>query len=415
MLRVHLTLGLLVCVLCVISGCKPDSAYKTPPAPKVTTIQPIVETVPFFLEENGQTEAVEQAIVQARVRGILQEIKFEPDSVVTEGTPLFLIEQQEYLAAVTSANATLGSAKASLATAEAAIGVADARIVAADAAIKVAQAEFDRMDSLRASKAISQSEFDAAVAELETANAAKLGVIAAKVADEANVTNAQAQVEKSNADLVQAQLDLDRTIVLAPISGKITKTLVKRGNLVENGTELVEIIKNDPIWANFNISERFLLDLERTSDRDGDKKIDLSKIKAQLQRSGDVGFPFEGHLDYFDPKIDQDTGTLQVRAIFDNPPSQETFLLPGLFVRVRVQLGEYENALLIPERAIGRDQAGSFVFIVDDDKKAVRKNVKLGTKQNDMIVVESGLKKTDSVIVDGLQRVRPGVVVDPGS
>lgn len=190
--------------------------------------------------------------------------------------------------------------------------------------------------------------------------------------------------------------------------------MVKRGNLVESGTPLVEIVKNDPIWANFNVSERFVLDLERTSKREQDNSIDPSNIKVQLQRSGDVGFPFEGHLDYYDPKIDQDTGTLQLRAVFDNKGERGSVLLPGLFIRVRVQIGEYENALLIPERAIGRDQVGTFVYVVDNDKKAVRKNVNLGTKRDDMIVIESGLEPGDSVIVDGIQRVRAGIEVDPG-
>jgi RND family efflux transporter MFP subunit len=167
------------------------------------------------------------------------------------------------------------------------------------------------------------------------------------------------------------------------------------------------------MWANFNISERFLLNLEREPKRHRDNSIDLTDIKVQLQRSGDVGFPFDGHLDFYEPKVDQDTGTLQLRAVFDNKPDQKSRLLPGLFVRVRVQIGQYEDALLIPERAIGRDQAGTFVYVVGNDNKAARKNVKLGTKQNDLIVIQSGLDQSDSVIVDGIQRVRPGIEVDP--
>ncbi len=409
-----LTFGLIICAVIIQSGCKPKSAYRAPPPPKVTAVKPAVEAVPIFLEENGQTEAVEQAIVQARVRGILQEIKFKPDSLVTEGTPLFLIEQQEYLAALKSAEATISSAKAALETAQAAIGVADARIAAADAAIKVSQAEVDRMTNLLGSKAVSQSEYDAARADLETSVAAKQGAVAAKIANEAEIINAQAQVAKAEADLTQAQLDLDRTVIQAPISGRVTKTMVKRGNLVENGTPLIEIVKNDPIWANFNVSERFLLDFERASKRNADNSIDPTNVKVQLQRSGDIGFPFDGHLDYYDPKIDQDTGTLQLRAVFDNKGDEGANLLPGLFVRVRVQIGQYDNALLIPERAIGRDQVGTFVYVIGIDKKAVRKNVMLGTKYNDMMVIESGLDPGDSVIVDGIQRVRAGIEVDPG-
>ena len=146
--------------------------------------------------------------------------------------------------------------------------------------------------------------------------------------------------------------------------------MVKRGNLVENGTPLIEIVRNDPIWANFTISERFLLDFERESRRQADNSIDPTNVKVQLQRSGDTGFPFEGHLDYYDPKIDQNTGTLQLRAVFENTHDRGSILLPGLFVRVRVEIGQYENALLIPERAIGRDQAGTFVYVVDKRKKS---------------------------------------------
>ena len=412
MQRSKLALIIGVCVTLFQSGCQPESAYQVPPPPNVTAVKPIVETVPIYFEENGQTEAVEQAVVQARVRGILQELKFEPDSLVTEGTPLFLIEQQEYQAAVQSAQATVSSAKAALESAKAALGVADANIAAADAAIKVSQAEFDRMSNLLAEKAVAQSEFDLARARLETSTAARQGAVAAKVANEADITNAQAQVAKSEADLANAQLNLDRTIINAPISGRVSKTLVKRGNLVESGTPLVEIVKNDPIWANFNISERFLLDFERQSRHREDNSVDPSNIKVELQRSGDVGFPFSGHLDYYDPKIDPDTGTLQLRAVFENKGDRGLILWPGLFVRVRVQVGEAKDTLLIPERAISRDQVGAFVYVVGDDKKAVRKNVKIGTRLNDMIVIAAGLEPGESVIVDGIQRVRPGVEVN---
>jgi len=414
MLRSTLTFGLIVCVTISYAGCKPETAYQTPPPPKVTTVNPIVETVPIFLEVNGETEAVEQAVVQARVRGILGELQTEPNSIVSKGDRLFIIEPKEYEAARDSAAAALSSAKAALVSAEADIGVANARIAGADAEIKVSQAEEGRLKNLLDSKAVSRSEYDVAVADLETSLAAKQGSIAAKAADEAKITNAEAQVVKAEADLAQAQLNLDWTIVEAPIDGRITKTLVKRGNMVENGTPLIEIVKNDPIWANFNINERFLLNLERQPGREKDGSLDPTSIKVRLKRSGDTGFPFEGHLDYYDPKIDQDTGTLQLRAVFDNKPGGNNVLLPGLFVRVQVQIGQYENALLIPERAISRDPAGAFVYVVDDQNKAVRKNVMLGTKHKDMMVIESGIEQGDSVIVDGIQRVRPGAEVDPG-
>ncbi|MEM0926142.1 MAG: efflux RND transporter periplasmic adaptor subunit [Planctomycetota bacterium] len=394
-------------------GCNSPAGLQETAPPKVSTIIPIQETIPIFLEENGETEAVEQAVVSARVRGILESIEFEPNDRVEEGTPLFMIEQKEFLAAVASAEANVSSVKAELSAAEAAVGVSDARIAASKAAVAVAKAELGRFESLSKQQAASQSELDKARADLETAVAAVQGNEAAKTADEASVINAQAKLEKAEADLAQVRIDLERTTIRSPISGQVTKTMVKRGNLVEDGTALVEIVQNDPIWANFNISERFLLALERETKRDENNSADVSSVKVELQRSGDKGFPFAGNLDYFDPKIDQDTGTMQLRAVFENPPGRENFLLPGLFVRVRVQIGEYEDALLIPERAVSRDQVSAFVYVVGEDNKAVRKNVRLGIKYNDAIVIESGIDAQDAVIVDGIQRVRPGIPVEP--
>ena len=412
--RSQITFGVVSLVIMIQVGCQPEPTYQSPPPPKVTVVKPEVKNVPIFLVENGETEAVEQAVVQARVRGILEEIRFEPDSVVTEGQDiLFVIQQAEYLAAVKSGEAAVSSAKAAQASAEAALGVADAQIAVADAAIEVSKAVFGRMERLIETNAVSQNEFDEVKAQLQTSIAAKQGTLAAKIENEAGITNAKAKVQQAEADLEQAQLKLDWTTVKAPISGRISKTLVKRGNLVESGTPLIEIVKNNPIWANFNINERFLLNLERHSDRKKGDTIDLTNIKAELQRSGDTEFPFKGHLDYFDPKVDQDTGTLQMRAVFENPPGGDVLLLPGLFVRVRIQIGQIDDAMLIPERAISRDQTGAFVYVVGKDKKAIRKNVKLGSKYEQLMVVETGLEQNDSVIVVGLQRVRDGAEVDP--
>ncbi len=392
-------------------GCQPEAAYQAPPPPKVNVVKPIVQTVPIFHEENGETEAVEQATVKARVSGILEEIKFNPDDIVAEGDELFRIEQKEYIAALQSAEADVSSAEAELVSAQAEIEVADARIAAVDAQIAAAEADFKRINELKNSNAVSTAEWDTSKAALGTAMAGKKGAVAGKSAAEAKVVNVEAKVEKTIADLEQAKLNLERTIVKAPISGRVDRLLVKRGNLVENGTELIQIVKNDPIWANFNLSERFILDLERYSKKAPEEKFDPSTVKVYMKRGGDLDFPFEGRLDYYDPRIDQDTGTLQMRGVFPNQPGGK-LLTPGMFVRVRVQIGTYENALLIPERAIGRDVSGTYVFVVDKENKAARKPVVLGTKVGELIVIETGLKPGDNVIVDGIQRVRPGVEVD---
>lgn len=425
MLRSNSIFAVLLCLMILQLGCNPESAYRAPPTPKVSVAQPVVKTIPIYLEENGQTEAVEQAIVQSRVKGIVEKIEFEPFQRVEQGTLLFQIEEEEFLIAVQSAQATVAAAEAAKDSAEVAIGVAEsevsiknAAIAMANARINVTKAERERIENLRG--AVSQSEIDTAVAANEEAKAALNGAEADKTRAEkavdvnkAKLTSAAADLQKAEADLATKKLDLERTKVLAPISGRINKPMVKRGNLMEKGTPLVEIIKNDPIWANFSVSSRFVLEIEKSSKRQPGEELDLSSIKVMLQRDGDVGYPFTGRLDYLEPKMDAATGTMKMRAVFDNQVDNGPLLYAGLFVRVRVEIGEDVNAIMIPERAVSRDQIGSFIFVVGDEGKAVRKNVKLGTKRDSMVVIESGLDANDSVIVDGIQRVRAGAKVDP--
>ena len=415
--RKYLSLTASIAVFAILfPGCNETPSYQPPPPPKVSVEQPTIETIPIYLEENGQTESVDQAIIRTQVRGVLKKTLFEPDSEVTKGTPLFEIDREDYEAALESADAEIKSAEAALISAKAAVEVADAQIAASDAAVQVSKAEFGRIDSLLKDRAVSQSEWDSSKAEYESAVAAKQGSEAAKSVAQADVKNAEAAKAKADANRRKAKLDLDRTTVVAEIDGRVRRALVKNGNLVDVGTELVEIVKNDPIWANFNISEKFLLEMEKSTKQD--QKLSDLKIKVELKRSGDDDYLFEGELDFADPKIDQQTGTMQLQAIFDNNDASK-ILLPGLFVRVRIQVGQIENAMLVPERAISRDQVGSFLYVVGDDQSAVRKNVVLGVRHKGMIVIKPGPRPEDEiktdyrVIVDGIQRVRPGAKVDP--
>lgn len=404
-------------VLLLAGGCQPANTYQPPPPPAVTLSQPVVRTIPVFHEETGRTEAVDQAMVRARVGGILEEFNVQPDDQVKQGVQLFQIEKREYQVKVEAAEAAVTSARAAVDTALAAVTVADAEIAGAQAAVSVTQADFNRLDGLLKQNAIAQSEWDAAEAALETAKAQRQGYDAAKKAAEAEVANARAALDKANADLSQAKLDLEWTSVVSPISGRVTRTLVKRGNLVKPGDDLIEVIQNDPIWVNFNISERFLLQMQREAREAGKPKFSPSNppdVVVWLKRSDDSGFPYQGKLDYYDPKVDQDTGTLLLRAVFDNGADGELApLLPGMFVRVRFQIGNEVDAILIPQQAIGRDQVGAYVYVVDSSNRAERRNVTLGTRDEDMVAVTSGLAAGDSIVVSGLQRVRPGAEVDP--
>lgn len=400
-----------------LAGCQKPVSYEQTPPTQVTVATPVVKTVPIYLEENGQTEAVEEALVRARVRGIIEQIPEESEESLTvkKGEQLFLIQQDEFIAAVNSAKASVAAASASLQTAEAKVKVAEAGIKTADAAFGVSDSEFKRLDLLFKQNAIARSELDTASADLETARA---GVDAAKaeaISANAGVSEAKAALDKAKADLAQKELELSWTQVEAPINGRVTRTMVKIGNLVQNGDPLIQIVSADKVWANFNISERFLLNLERETDKnkneEGGRNFKPNTIPVSLKRNGDPGFIFHGFMDYADPVVDQDTGTLLLRAIFDNS-DPDKFLLPGLFVRVRVEIGTYDNALLIPEKAVNRDSAGAYVYVVNQESKADRKNIVLGGKYDDMIVVESGLEKTDRVVIDGIQMLRPGSEVE---
>ncbi|NIL98245.1 MAG: efflux RND transporter periplasmic adaptor subunit [Planctomycetales bacterium] len=334
--------------------------------------RPIQKTVKLYLIENGQTEPVDKADVRARVQGFLEEIRFQEGQKVEVGQVLYVIEQREYRAARDSAKADLEIA---------------------EVAVKRAGLEFERQESLLKENATSQSRWEQARAERDGAQAAR---------------------DKARAALDRAELDFEYTEVKANIAGNISETFVKQGNLVDDGTLLATITQYDPIWAKFNISERYVNEFQRQApERPQRQEIDVRHIGAELQRDGDQGFPFQGNLTYVDMQgIDPGTGTLMIKAEFSNP---EKVILPGNSVRVRVAVGEKENALLIPERAVGADQVGRYGYVLSGEGKAERRNFVLGPKYGRLVVVEQGLKADDMVIIDGLQRVRDGSPVTPAT
>ena len=399
--------GFLVLLLANLTACKQETPIAAPVVPSVTVQKPVVKTIPLFHEENGETEAVDQAVVRARVSGILREMKYVPDDTVEKDQVLFVIEKDEYQALENSQRAGLQSAQAAQQVAEAALLVAQAKIDSAVAQSDAAQAEYQRMRSLADSNAVSKSEIDSAEAKNKSAAAAVESAKAGLAASQAEVASAKAMVAKAEADLERATLNLNWCDVRAPIAGRVTRNVAKIGNLINVGDELTSIIKENPIWVNFNVSERLLLDMQRENKEQQQPKRELSSIKVTMQRNGDVGFPFEGALDYYDPQVDYETGTVKFRAVFQND-QQNQKLLPGQFVRVRIQMGNLENALLVPEKCIIRDASGDFVFLLGNDSKVERQQVVLGIKDGENIVVQQGLKPDDQVVIDGIQRLFSG-------
>ena len=354
--------------LALVAGCAPPNQYQPPPPPSVTVAQPIRQTVTNFLEETGSTEPVQMVSVRARVAGYLEKINFEAGKDVEAGEVLYVIQQREYKAKVDSAQAEVKSM---------------------EVALKLAEIEFERQKNLVADNATAQTKVDQA---------------------EADRDGAIASLDAANATLDQAQLDFEYTEVKTPISGRVGKTLVKLGNLVgeSEATHLTTVVAYDPIYVNFNISERALLSASRAGD--ASERPDITTIKAYMRRAIDKGFPFVGNLEYADLGVDQSTGTFMIRGIFPNPTKT---ILPGLFVRVRIPMGTTENAVLVPERSLGADQAGRFVMVVGDDNVVERRNVEVGAKYEDMVVVSDGLNGDESIVIDGIQRTRPGAKVTP--
>ncbi len=357
-----------------VVGCSPPNTYDPPPPPAVTVARPVKKTVTNYLEETGTTEAVQKVEIRARVKGFLESVAFEPGAIVEKGDLLFEIEPDLY--------------KARVEAAEAEVGVQQGRL-------RKAQIEKDRPEKMRKQDPGATSE---------------VAVVAAQAEFEAS----QAAVKTAEADLRQTQIDLGYTIITAPIPGRVGKTLVKQGNLVgdNQATHLTTVIQYDPIYANFNISERALLELRGTNPRQGDDEIDKESILMYLKREIDEGFPSKGHFDYADLAVDQSTGTFMVRGIFENP---DYLILPGLFVQIRIPVDTQEDALLVPERALGADQAGRYVLVVNTEKgnEVERRNVVPGAKFGNLVVINQGLQETDLVIVDGIQRARPGSPVTP--
>ena len=395
------------------SGAKHDN---TPPPPTVVVAEVIQKTVPIYSEFVGQTKAEETVELRARVEGVLQKVYFREGSAVRKGQLLFTIDKRPFAAALESARALAVKAASDLAQAQQRTDVlqAQAELADANAVLTKADQDVNRLAPLAKEKAVTEQDLDAALASQKSARATvesrKANLTNLEAAVKYTIERARAEVSASKARITQAELDLSYCDIYSPISGIIGFLQVDEGNLVGRGdaTLLATVSASDPLLVDFNVSEIEYLKLT-DPDTAGKKAGDFS---FDLMLSDESVHPHHGRFRVLDRTVDPTTGTLKAQAAFPNPGS---YLRPGQFARLRVAVAQRENAILIPQRAVQELQGAKTVMVVDNENKVSLRTVKLGDKADKDIVVLDGLSGGERVIVEGMQKVRPGGQVNPST
>jgi RND family efflux transporter MFP subunit len=352
----------------ILAGCGEKPKPQSPPPPKVTVAQPVHRMVTDYLELTGNTQAVYTVQLVARVVGYLEQVLFQDGQIVKKGQPLFVIQRNTYEDNLRRAEAAISQYRAQL---------------------QYAESQFARYSNLIQHNAAAQTDVDNWRYQRDLA--------------QANLRSAESQ-----RDL--AKLDLDYTLVTAPFDGRMDRRLVDPGNLVGSGgsTVLASINQIHPIYVYFNISDQDLARLRKgTRGIPGPSESRKWPVHAGLP--GEDGYPHQGHLDFAAISLTTTTGTLLMRGIL---PNGDGGILPGLYARVRVPL-ERKGALLVPEVAIGHDQQGSYVFVVNDKNVVERRGVKTGPSLDSLRAIDDGLTGQEWVVVNGLLRAGPGRQVTP--
>lgn len=355
--------------LFALTACEQNSFVPPPPA-KVDVGLPVQQTITRYLIATGNTAPVNTVDLVARVQGFLQAISYTDGAFVKQGTTLFTIEPETYKLKLEQAQAAEAGAQASL---------------------RQAEADFKRQSDLVTRQVVSQ-------ATLEQSTSAR--------------DNAQANLQQAQVNTRIAALNYSYTNVVAPFDGVVSARLVSIGELVgaSSPTQLATIVQLDPIYVNFTVNEQDVLRIRAAAAEKGLTAKDLKETPIEVGLQTESSYPHRGKLDYAAPTVNQSTGTLAVRGILSNA---DRILLPGYFVRVRVPLDQQKDALLIPDVALGSDQAGRYVLVVNNDNVVEQRKVQTGPLEGDLRVIESGLKPDDRVVIAGLLRAIPGQKVDP--
>jgi RND family efflux transporter MFP subunit len=357
-----------VCLFC-LAGCKGNKPQAPPPPPKVSVTRPLQRQVTYYLELTGNTQAVNTVQLVARVPGYLDKVFFHDGQMVKKGQTLFLIEQDSYLDSLRQAQG---------------------QVLTQEAQLRYAQSQFARYSNLLPAKAAAQSDVDNWRYQRDSA--------------EANLKTARANEET-------ARLNLGYTRVSAPFDGRIDRRLQDPGNLVgssSSNTSLAQMSQIDPIYVYFNVSDTDLARLmKKTNWTTGTSNASRWPVFAGL--TGEEDYPHSGHLDFASISVSPTTGTLLMRGIFPNAAGK---IMPGLYARMHVPV-ETRAALLVPATAVGNDQQGSYVFVVNAQDVVERRNVKTGPLESGLRVIEEGVAANERIIASALLKARPGSRVAP--
>ncbi len=366
--RLFARVTLVLAVAAGAAACGQNNQYAAPPPPKVTVAAPVEQDVTRYFEATGNTAAINSVDLVARVQGFVQAISYKDGDYVKKGTSLFTIEPEPYKLKVDAAKAA---------------------VVSDQATLTQAQAEYDRQAALVAKQVSTQANYDKALAQRDSA---------------------QADLQSAQANERQAEINLGYTDVTAPFDGVVTARQVSIGQLVgaNSPTTLATIVQLDPIWVNFTASERDVLQVRASLASRGETTAALIGMPVEVGLQNESGYPHQGKLDYVAPNVDPSTGTLAARASLDNAART---LLPGYFVRVRIP-AKPQPALLVPDVALGTDQGGRYVLVVNKDNVVEQRKVEPGQLVGELRVIDKGLAKDDRVVVGGIMRAIPGEKVD---
>lgn len=402
--------GVLACSLW-LGGCKPSTSAPPPPVPEVATITVRTEQVVLTTDLPGRTSAYAMAEIRPQVGGIIQKRLFEEGAEIAAGQVLYQIDPASLQAAYDNAAANLAAARRGAERARAALAASRAGVVRQRAVLENARTNRKRYEDLVAEGAVSAIQRDQAVTEADVAEATLLATEAQVESDREAVAAAEASIKQAEAAVETARINLGYARVTAPIGGRVGKSEVMAGALVTAGqpTALATIQQLDPIYVDVTQSSANLLRLRQSFESGRLTGNGAKQARVKLLLEDGTPYPLEGKLKFSDVTVDPSTGSFILRTVFPNP---KHLLLPGMYVRAIVHEGLVEQAILVPQQSVSRDPKGKPVaLVVDSSEKVAQRTVSVDRAIGDKWLVSDGLKPGDRLIVEGLQKARPGTSV----